>query len=83
MQVRDALKLSVEKFKESPTPSLDARLLLAHAMACTQEDLLINYDQELKKNAEKFTKHRSRFVGPGAISGPRARRNEPTARNRY
>lgn len=54
MQVRDALKLSVEKFKESPTPSLDARLILAHAMNYTQEKLLINYDQELKKNTEKF-----------------------------
>lgn len=52
MQVRDALKLSVEKFKESATPSLDARLLLAHAMNCTQEELLINYDQELAKSAE-------------------------------
>lgn len=54
MQVRDALKLSVEKFKESPTPSLDARLLLAYAMDCTQEELLINYDQELQKNVENF-----------------------------
>lgn len=49
MQIRDALKLSVEKFKESPTPSLDARLLLAYAMNYTQEELLINYDQELKQ----------------------------------
>jgi len=52
MQVRDALRLSAQKFKESPTPSLDARLLLAHAMNCTQGELLINYDQELKKNVE-------------------------------
>lgn len=54
MQVRDALKLSVEKFKESTTPSLDSRLLLAHAMNYTQEELLINYDMELTKDTEKF-----------------------------
>lgn len=53
MQVRDALKLSVEKFKESPTPSLDARLLLAYATNYTQEELLINYDQELKQGIEE------------------------------
>ena len=57
MQVRDALKLSVEKFKESPTPSLDARLLLAYVMNYTQEELLINYDQELKQGIKE------RFLG--------------------
>lgn len=53
MQVRDALKLASERFKESTTPSLDARLLLAHTMNYTQEKLLINYDKELKKDFEK------------------------------
>ncbi len=53
MQVRDALKLATEKFKESSTPSLDARLLLASVMECTQEELLINYDSDLGVNLEQ------------------------------
>lgn len=52
MQVRDVLKLAVERFKESATPSLDARLLLAHTMNYTQEELLINYDEELDQDIE-------------------------------
>lgn len=53
MQVRAALKLATEKFQESSTPSLDARLLLAAAMGYSQEELLINYDQELMPDIEK------------------------------
>ncbi|MEM6338832.1 MAG: peptide chain release factor N(5)-glutamine methyltransferase [Pseudomonadota bacterium] len=52
MQVREALKLAAKKFKESSTPSLDARLLLAHALNYTQEKLLINYDKELEQDIE-------------------------------
>ncbi len=52
MQVRDALKLATERFRESSTPSLDARLLLAHILNYTQEKLLINYDKELEQDIE-------------------------------
>ena len=52
MQVREALKLATKKFKESSTPSLDARLLLAHALNYSQEKLLINYDKELEQDIE-------------------------------
>jgi release factor glutamine methyltransferase len=52
MQVRDALKIAAKKFEESSTPALDARLLLASAMCCSQEELLINYDSELKPSLE-------------------------------
>jgi release factor glutamine methyltransferase len=52
MQVREALKLAIKKFKESSTPSLDARLLLAHALNYSQEKLLINYDKELEQDIE-------------------------------
>ena len=50
MQTREALKLAAKKFKESSTPSLDARLLLAHALNYSQEKLLINYDKELERD---------------------------------
>ena len=53
MQVRVALKSAVEKFQENSTPSLDARLLLASAMGYSQEELLINYDQELAPDIEQ------------------------------
>lgn len=52
MQVREALKLATKKFMESSTPSLDARLLLAHALNYSQEKLLINYDKELEQDIE-------------------------------
>ena len=52
MQVREALKLATKKFKESSTPSLDARLLLAHALNYSQEKLLINYYKELEQDIE-------------------------------
>ena len=62
MQVRDALKLAAERFRESTTPSLDARLLLAHIMNYSQERLLINYDEELAQDLEnqyfEFVKRR-------------------------
>ena len=52
MQVREALKLATKKFKESSTPILDARLLLAHALNYSQEKMLINYDKELEQDIE-------------------------------
>jgi len=53
MQVRAALKLATGKLQESSTPSLDARLLLASALGYSQEELLINYDQELDLGIEQ------------------------------
>jgi release factor glutamine methyltransferase len=49
LQIREALRLAVEKFNDVKisTANLDARLLLAKALACNLEYLISRFDQSL------------------------------------
>ena len=47
MQIKQALKLAIEKCTSSPTPQLDARILLCHVLSLTHEQLIIKYDDLL------------------------------------
>lgn len=47
MQIKEILKIALEKLPDSSTPNLDARILLAHCAGISQEQLLLQYNDHL------------------------------------
>ncbi len=47
MQIKEILKIALEKLYNSSTPNLDARILLAHCACISQEQLLLQYNDHL------------------------------------
>jgi release factor glutamine methyltransferase len=53
MQIKEAIKLAIEKFQNSATASLDARILLCKVLSLSYEQLLIKYNDILSENEIK------------------------------
>lgn len=47
MQIKEILKVAIKELPDSPTPSLDARILLAHCAGISQERLLLQYNDHV------------------------------------
>ncbi len=53
MQIKQALSIAAQKFQNSPTPDLDARVILCKVLSLSYEQLLLRYDYVLSELEKK------------------------------